>query len=241
MITEGLLKAGARVYISSRNEVDCDAAAKSLQCMGECVSIPADITTVEGRSRITTTIGSSTDGLNALINNAGISHGAGYKDYATSDFERVFETNVTALFALSRDLTPLLESNATLEDPSRIINIGSIDGLHQTTVERTGTFAYVASKAAVHQLTKQLAVELRSQCISVNAIAPGYFVSRMTDKFIGKFGDNLKQNALIGRIGEPSDIAGAAIFLCSRAGAYVNGIILPVDGGTSINHQHVAI
>jgi NAD(P)-dependent dehydrogenase (short-subunit alcohol dehydrogenase family) len=139
---------------------------------------------------------------------------------------------------MTRDFTPLLEAAASDTDPARVINIGSIDGLHIPTVHGVGTYAYSASKAAVHHLTRHLAVELGARHVTVNAIAPGWFPSKMTDKIFEHFGDKLASNSLLGRVGEAEDIAGLAIYLSSRAGAYVHGAVIPLDGGTIINQQH---
>jgi NAD(P)-dependent dehydrogenase (short-subunit alcohol dehydrogenase family) len=153
-------------------------------------------------------------------------------------FDKVLQLNVATVFAMTRDFTPLLEAAASDTDPARVINIGSIDGLHIPTVHGVGTYAYSASKAAVHHLTRHLAVELGARHVTVNAIAPGWFPSKMTDKIFDYFGDKLASNSLLGRVGEAEDIAGLAIYLSSRAGAYVHGAVIPLDGGTIINQQH---
>ena len=156
----------------------------------------------------------------------------------TEAFDKVLKLNVTTVFAMTRDFTPLLEKAASRTDPARVINIGSIDGLHVPRVHGIGTYAYTASKAAVHHLTRHLAVELGSRHITVNAIAPGFFYSKMTAGIFEKFGDKLAGNSLLGRVGEPADIAGLAIYLSSRAGGYVNATVIAVDGGTITNHLH---
>ena len=173
-----------------------------------------------------------------LINNAGTAWGDPYEKYPEEAFDKVFRTNVGAMFSLTRDLSPLLEKRACPSSPSRVVNIGSIDGLHIPTVHRTGTFAYTASKAAVHHLTRHLAQELGRKHITVNAIAPGFFPSKMTDSIFEQHGADLVANSLLGRVGQATDIAGTAIYLASAAGAYTHGVVLPVDGGTLINHQH---
>jgi NAD(P)-dependent dehydrogenase (short-subunit alcohol dehydrogenase family) len=151
--------------------------------------------------------------------------------------------NVTAVFSLTRALTPLLEAAASPadDDPARVVNIGSMDGLHIPTVTGVGTYAYTASKAAVHQLTRHLAVELGPRQITVNAVAPGFFPSKMTDQVIEQRGREIAQNSLLKRVGKDEEMAGIAIYLCSRAGAYTHGTVIPVDGGTSINHQHAVV
>jgi NAD(P)-dependent dehydrogenase (short-subunit alcohol dehydrogenase family) len=138
------------------------------------------------------------------------------------------DINVKAPFLLTRDLLPLLKASGTAENPARVINIGSIDGLH---VPSMNNYPYAASKAAVHHLTRVLAVELGPQHITVNAIAPGPFESKMTEWMLDNFRDDIEANCPLGRIGSPEDMAGAAIYLASLAGAYVNGAVIPVDGG----------
>ena len=238
MIAQGLLQAGVKVYINARNKENCDAAAEKLSEFGECISLPGVIVDEDSRKELVEIISRQHQRLDILVNNAGRSWGASYQDYPVASFEKVFGLNVTAMFALTRDLTPLLLSGASPENPSRVINIGSMDGLHQPTVDQTGTYAYTASKAAVHHMTRQLAVELGPKNITVNAVAPGYFESKMTTAIIDKHGDDVIYNCPLGRLGVADDMAGIAIFLSSTAGAYINGAIIPVDGGTSINHQH---
>jgi NAD(P)-dependent dehydrogenase (short-subunit alcohol dehydrogenase family) len=148
--------------------------------------------------------------------------------------------NVTAMFALTRDLTPLLAA-ATSDDPARVINIGSMEGLHIPTVHGTGNYAYTTSKAAVHHLTRHLAVELGRRQITVNAIAPGFFPSRMSDRVFEQHRKEIEGNSLLGRVGQAAEMAGVALYLSGRAGAYTHGAIIPVDGGTSINYQHAVI
>jgi len=173
-----------------------------------------------------------------LINNAGAAWGQSFEQYPETAFDKLMSLNVTAVFALTRDLTPLLECSAQAGEPARVINIGSMDGLHIPTVHRTGSYAYTASKAAVHHLTKHLACELGPREITVNAVAPGYFPSKMSDHVFDNFGDDIINNSLLRRTGRAEEMAGVAVYLCSRAGAYTHGAIIPVDGGTSVNHQH---
>ena len=232
MIAEGLLKAGAKVFISSRKKSVCDEIATELSTIGPCSSLPADVSTIEGRTELIKALESSTDQLHVLVNNAGASWGASYE---ASAFDKVFGLNVASLFLLTRDLTPLLQTGATFHDPARVINIGSIDGLHVDQLVGTGTFAYSASKAAVHHLTRTLAVELGPRHITVNAIAPGFFKSKMTADILKQYGSDIEQACPLGRIGRPEEMAGIAIYLASRAGAYTNGAVIPIDGGTLLN------
>ena len=239
MITQGLMQAGARVYITARSADVCQQSAEKLCQFGVCVAHPADINDAEARRELFRQIEETDGKLDILVNNAGTAWGDTYEGYAEEAFDKVLKLNVGTVFAMTRDFTPLLDSAASESDPARVINIGSIDGLHIPRVHGVGTYAYTASKAAVHHLTRHLAVELGRRNITVNAIAPGFFPSKMTERIFEHFGENLKKNSLLGRVGEPEDIAGAAIFLCSRAGAYVDGAVIPVDGGTIINQQHV--
>ena len=144
-------------------------------------------------------------------------------------------TNVNAVFSLTRDLLPLLSRAASAQDPARVINIGSMDGLQVPIVQRVPTFAYSASKAALHHLTRTLAVDLGPRHITVNAVAPGFFQSRMTDYVLREFGDDIAADSPMGRAGQPEEIAVVLVYLASRAGAYTNGAVIPVDGGTHVS------
>ncbi|MDP6579277.1 MAG: SDR family oxidoreductase [Vicinamibacterales bacterium] len=234
MIAEGYLQAGATVYISSRKAAVCDQVATELSAAGPCHSLPADVADDNDRARLVAELGERTDRLDILVNNAGAAWGADYSDFPASGFRKVLELNVTALFFLTRDLTPLLATAASPDDPARVINIGSMDGIKVPTVLETGTFPYSASKAAVHHMTRTLAVELAPRDITVNAIAPGFFESKMTEASLERYRDNIEQNCPLGRIGRPEEMAGVAIYLASRAGAYTNGAVIPVDGGTCV-------
>ena len=234
MIAEGYLQAGATVYLSSRKADACDQVAAELSAVGPCHALPADITQDDDRARLVATLGEQTEQLDILVNNAGAAWGASYTDFPESGFRKVLELNVTALFFLTRDLTGLLTQAARPDDPARVINIGSMDGLKVPTVLRTGTFPYSASKAAVHHMTKALAVELAPRHITVNAVAPGFFESKMTEESLERFRDDIERNCPLHRIGRPEEMAGVAIYLASRAGAYTNGAVIPVDGGTSV-------
>ena len=241
MITQGLLEAGAKVYITARNTEVCDATARELSQFGTCVSIPANITTPEGRNKLLETFTATENHLQILVNNAGKSWGEPFETYPDKAFAEVMHLNVGAIFSMTRDFCELLTSGASAQDPARVINIGSMDGLHIPTVAHTGTFAYSASKAAVHHLTQSLAIELAPRFITVNAIAPGFFPSKMTDYVFEQYQKEIEENCPLGRVGQAEEMAGIAIYLSSKAGAYTNGAIIPVDGGTSINSQHVKI
>ena len=228
MIARGYVEAGVKVYISSRKAEVCDAVAKELSAIGSCVSVPADIGTAEGRAKLVGAITDAEESLEILVNNAGANWGASFEEYPDSGVEKVMNLNVNAMFSLTRDFLPLLEKGAKPGDPARVINVGSIDGLHVPTMDN---FIYPVSKAAVHHLTHVLAVNLGEKGITVNAIAPGPFESKMTEWMLENFQDSIEQQCPLHRIGVPADMAGIAIYLASRAGAYVNGAVIPVDGG----------
>lgn len=241
MIAQGFVEAGAKVYISSRKAEVCDQAAEALNKAsqaseggqrGTCISIPADISTEEGWEGLAKEISGRESALHILVNNAGANWGAEMGTFPASGFDRVFDLNVKAIFMLTQSLLPLLEKAASAEDPARVINIGSIDGIKVPMVDN---YSYSASKAAVHQMTRVMAVKLGGQKITANAIAPGPFESKMTEWMLDNYQEQIEAACPLGRIGQPSDMAGIALFLASRAGAYLNGTIIPVDGGISVN------
>lgn len=231
MIARGLLEGAAKVYISSRKEKACLDAAQLLGAHGECVPLPADVSTAEGCRRLAEEVMRREDHLHILVNNAGAAWGATLADYPESGWDKVMNTNVKSIFFLSRELVPLLEKSATALDPACIVNIGSIDGLRPPFYE---VYAYSASKAAVHHLTRDLALKLAGKNITVNAIAAGPFESQMTAALLEQFQARLEKTCPLRRIGAPADIAGAVIYLASRAGSYVNGAVIPLDGGISL-------
>lgn len=231
MMARGLLQAGASVYVSSRKQAELAAAVEALSPLGRISAVPADLGTAEGVAALTAAVTGREDAIHALFNNAGAAWGAPYEEFPESGFDKVYDVNVKGVFLLTRALTPLLNSGATEEDPARVINTGSIDGIVAPGKGRDN-FSYSASKAAVHMLTRHLAGELAPR-ILVNAIAPGLFESRMTKEMLRAGSEAVGSGLPLGRIGQPDDIAGISVFLASRASAYITGAVIPVDGGVS--------
>jgi NAD(P)-dependent dehydrogenase (short-subunit alcohol dehydrogenase family) len=228
MIARGFVEAGAKVYISSRKAEVCDQVAAELSKIGTCISRPADLSGPAECIRLAGEIAAVEPKLHILVNNAGATWGAPLAEYPADAFDKVLDLNVKAPFFLTQALLPLIEAAATADDPARIINIGSIDAIQVPLLE---TYAYSSSKAAVHQLTRHLARQLGRKHITVNAVAPGPFESKMMAATLRDFGDSIAKSSPLGRIGRPDDMAGVAIYLSSRAGAYVTGAVIPVDGG----------
>ncbi|HKY67763.1 MAG TPA: SDR family oxidoreductase [Acidimicrobiales bacterium] len=227
MIARGFVEAGAKVYVSSRKADVCEQVAADLREVGECVALPADLSTEVECRRLADEVAAREDHLDILVNNAGATWGAPLDEYDEKAWERVLALNVKGVFHLTKFLRPLLAAAGTADEPARVINIGSIDGIHVPMLE---TYAYSSSKAAVHQLTRHLAKHLAPE-ITVNAIAPGPFESKMMAATLNAFGEQIAASAPLKRIGRPDDMAGTAQFLASRAGAYLTGAVIPVDGG----------
>ncbi len=230
MIARGFLSAGASVTITARKASACRAAAEELGVLGPCTAIPGDVSTPEGVVALAESLRSTHASLDVLVNNAGAAWGVPLEEYPRSAWDKVLDVNVKGVFELSVALLPLLRAAATADDPARIINVGSIEGLQVPELEN---YAYPASKAAVHMLTRHLALRLASEQITVNAIAPGPFDSKMMAFALDDPSTrNLVSSKVpLGRVGRPDDVAGAALYIASRAGAYLTGVILPVDGG----------
>jgi 2-deoxy-D-gluconate 3-dehydrogenase len=236
MIAAGFLANGAKVYISSRKAEICDETARRLakEYGGECISIPGDLSNITGIEAVVAKYAEKEDKLDVLINNAGVSWGAPLEEFPEIGWDKVMDTNVKGVFFLTQKMLPFLEKAANAEDPARVINIGSVDGLKTPAFE---TFSYGPSKAAVHHLTRVLASHLTKRDIICNAIAPGPFPTWMLSTGVGGGGDTDIDWSLVGknnprrRVGTAEDIAGLAIFLSSRAGAYTVGEVITCDGG----------
>ncbi|MFA9429529.1 SDR family oxidoreductase [Egicoccus sp. AB-alg2] len=228
MIARGFVAAGARVYISSRSVEACEALADELSATGTCVALPADLSSSDGVHQLASQVAEREDRVHVLVNNAGATWGAPFDEYPESGYDKVMDLNVKSVFLLTQALASRLRAAATEEDPARVINIGSIDGgFHVPAFE---SYAYSASKAAVHQLSRHLAKFLAPDRVTVNAIAPGLFPSKMT-KVVMAHEEEVVATIPLGRVGRAEDMAGIAIYLASRAGAYTTGAVIPVDGG----------
>lgn len=232
MIAEGFVDAGASVIITARKAAELTATAERLGTKGPVTPIEGDLSTPEGVTAFADEVKRLAPKLDILVNNAGASWGAPLGEYPVSGWDKVMNVNVRALYYLTEALLDPLRAAGTEDDPARVINIGSVDGLRACEAEH---YAYSTSKAAVHHLTRQLARRLAREHVRVNAIAPGAFESKMTAFMLQ---DPVLRAAAeaecpVGRIGVPDDMAGAAIYLASRAGAYLTGTIIPVGGGVA--------
>jgi NAD(P)-dependent dehydrogenase (short-subunit alcohol dehydrogenase family) len=228
MMARGLLQAGARVYVSSRRPEAGDAAVAELSSVGTVRSLPADLSREDEWLRLAAEVGDREDAVHVLVNNAGATWGEPLATFPASAWDKVLDLNLKSPFFLTRAFLPLLEEAATDDDPARVVNVGSIDGLH---VPPMHTYSYSASKAGLHHLTRVLAKELGPRRITVNAVAPGPFESKMMAETLRNSGRAIAERAPLRRIGRPDDMAGVVVYLTSRAGAYVTGAVIPVDGG----------
>lgn len=234
MATEALVRAGCKVYIASRRLDSCEAVADELNVVGPgtVIAMQADLSTEEGTIALAASLADREERLDILINNSGMTWGAPFEEFPRNKWDEVLALNVTAVADLTKHLLPLLKKAGTAEDPARVINLGSVVGTRPVS---NMAYSYGASKAAIHHLTRMLANEFGSMHITVNAIAPGPFPSRMMAHVVR---DDARRKAMeasvpLRRVGEPEDVAGVLLMLCSRAGGYITGGIIPLDGGLS--------
>ncbi|HAE49839.1 MAG: 3-oxoacyl-ACP reductase [Tistrella sp.] len=230
MIATGYVENGAKVYVSSRKATVCQQIADKLSERGTCIALPADVSTLAGIESLVAEITAREQKLDILVNNAGATWGAAIDDYPESGWDKVVDLNMKSVFFMTQKLLPLLRASASAASPARVINIASINGINPTFLE---TYAYTSSKAGCIMLTRHLAKRLAAENILVNAIAPGPFPSQMMAATLAERGDEVIAEVPLGRIGQPEDIAGVAIFLASRAGAYTTGATIPCDGGAA--------
>jgi NAD(P)-dependent dehydrogenase (short-subunit alcohol dehydrogenase family) len=228
MIAEGFLTQGAKVYISARKAAACDQTAAELSALGTCISLPADVSTVEGARALAAAVAQREEHLDILVNNAGAAWGAPLAEFPESGWDKVVDLNMKAPFFLTQALLPLLARGAQRQ-MAKVINIASIDGV---SVNPWETYSYQASKAGLIHLTRRMALALAKQHIGVSAIAPGAFASEM-NREARDHADQVAAHVPAGRVGTTEDMAGAAIYLASRAGDYVVGSTLIVDGGAT--------
>jgi len=231
MIAEGFLRHGAKVYISARKAEACDRAAAELAALGPCISLPADVSSVDGANALAQTLMAREPRLDILVNNAGAAWAAAFDEFPENGWDKVVDLNLKAPFFLTRALHPALKAAASAQRPAKVINIASIDGIAVNPLE---TYSYAASKAGLIHLSKRMALRLVQDHIVVSAIAPGAFVSDM-NRAARDHGDEVAQRIPAQRIGTPEDMAGTAVFLASRAGDYVVGATVVVDGGVSLS------
>jgi NAD(P)-dependent dehydrogenase (short-subunit alcohol dehydrogenase family) len=233
-MAEGLVRAGARVYIGGRDVQRCEQSAAELSAFGTCLPLPGELNSVETAQTLAASLAERESRLDVLINNAGTLWAAPIDDYPETGWDKVFDINVKSVFFLIQSLLPLLRNAASAESPARIINVGSIQGFALAPHE---TYAYSASKAAVHHLTKVLADRLTRENITVNAIAPGIYPSKMVEGTVARDGeDSVLARVPMGRLGKPTDLAGAAVFLSAPCSSYITGTVLPIDGGVGTLH-----
>lgn len=228
MIARGFLESGAKVYISARKEQELKASAEALSVYGECIPITADLGSQAGTDAFAKALQDREEKIDILVNNAGASWGAPLEEFPEHGWDKVMQVNVKSIFFLTQRLLPQLRAAGSKDDPARVINIASINGI---THPKLTNYSYSASKAAVIQLTRHMAVDLAAEHININAIAPGFFPSKMTEYLIDEDDATAPTSIPRGRLGQPEDIAGTAIYLSSRASAWVCGHTLVLDGG----------
>ena len=233
VIAQGLLQQGAKVYIVSRKLAQCQAAAEQLQAYGDVYALSADLSQFDQIEALVHELQQRETRLDILVNNAGATWGAALGEYPEQGWDKVMDTNVKSVFFLTQALLPLLKQAATAQQPSKVINIGSMDGL---SVPRFNSYAYSSSKAAVHHLTRHLAGHLAAEHININAIAPGPFATDMMKFAIEHQRAQIEQRIPLHRIGEADDLIGTTLFLASKASNYITGAVIPLDGGYSDIH-----
>ncbi|HSH91914.1 MAG TPA: SDR family oxidoreductase [Ramlibacter sp.] len=229
MIAAGFLSQGAKVYISSRKAEACDATAKELASLGTCISLPADVSTVEGARGLAAAYASKEASLDILVNNAGAAWGEAFDTFPESGWDKVVDLNLKSPFFLTQALHGLLVKGAQGR-PAKVINVASIDGI---SVNPQETYSYAASKAGLIHLIKRMSLRLVKDNIVVSGIAPGAFASSM-NKVARDHAEETAKRIPAGRIGRDEDMAGVAIYLASRAGDYVVGETIVVDGGVTL-------
>jgi len=230
MIAAGFLQQGATVYISARKAAACDATAAELSALGPCVSLPADVSTREGIASLVAALAAREQRLDILVNNAGAAWGAPFDEFPENGWDKVVDLNLKSPFFLTQALHAQLKAGAASGQPAKVINIASIDG---QTVNPMETYSYAASKAGLIHLSKRMALRLIEDQIVVNAICPGAFASEM-NRDARDHGDTVAARIPARRVGVDDDMAAAAIYLASRAGDYVVGTTLTVDGGVNL-------
>lgn len=232
MIAEGLVRGGARVYVSSRKEDACAAAETSLSEYGECIAIPCDIGNLEGCERLAGEIAAREERLNLLVNNAGLTWSAPIDEFTEKAWDRVVDLDVKSPFFLTQKLLPQLRAAASPEARSVVVNISSSNAIRPSGLQN---YSYVAAKAGLAQLSVQMARDLMGDCINVNVIAPGPFKSKMTAPLYAteEIEQRVRESFPMKRWGAMEDAAGLTIFLASRAGAYLTGVEIPCDGGAT--------
>lgn len=236
MAATGLMMAGAHVLIASRKGDACEAVAAELNAMdspGTVEGFAGDVGSEAGIDALVAEVTGRTDTLNILMNNSGVTWGAPLGQFPHAAWEKVMNVNVAGLFHLTQALLPILIKSARPDDPARVVNVGSVMG---DAPLGDGAYSYAASKAAVLHMTKIMAKELAPHHITVNALAPGPFVSKMTAFATADEGtrDKVGQDVPLGRVGRDEDIAGCMQFLCGMGGAYLTGAVLPVSGGIQV-------
>jgi NAD(P)-dependent dehydrogenase (short-subunit alcohol dehydrogenase family) len=230
MIARGFVEAGVKTYISSRKASACEEAAAALNKVGTCIPLAHDLGSTAEVHKLADEVKAREKKIDILINNAGAAWAEPIDTYSEAGWDKLMDINLKAVFLLTQALLPLLRAAGTAEDPARVVNIGSIDGILAPSLE---SYAYSASKAAVHHLTRNLAKHLAKDNINVNAIAPGPFETKMLAPVLAVSRKAVEASVPRGRIGNDDDMIGAAIFYSSRASSYVTATVLPVDGGLS--------